>query len=105
MSAALVEACQPTERIRDTNIHRKHSPRYTDVPALANRWSKAEEKLSTKAAGGGGGGGGDREGTQREDTGGSGDYRKPLGPPSSCSCHQTRCKRGMNVKERSETQT
>lgn len=34
VSAALVGACQPTEKIRDTNIHRKHSPRYTDVPVF-----------------------------------------------------------------------
>lgn len=48
MSAALVEACQPTERIRDSNIHRKHSPRYADVPVFANRWNKAESNQRTK---------------------------------------------------------
>lgn len=31
VSPALVEACQPTQRIRDTNIHRKHSPRYIQM--------------------------------------------------------------------------
>lgn len=50
MSAALVEACQPTERIRDSNIHRKHSPRYADVPVFANRWNLAEPNQKTQAA-------------------------------------------------------
>lgn len=45
MSAALVEACQPTEKIRDSNIHRKHSPRYADVPVSTNRWNKAEDRV------------------------------------------------------------
>lgn len=49
VSAALVEACQPTERIRDTNIHRKHSPRYTDVLVFVNRWNKAESSQKTEA--------------------------------------------------------
>lgn len=44
MSAALVEACKPTEKIRDSNIHRKHSPRYADVPVSTNRWNKAEDR-------------------------------------------------------------
>lgn len=50
MSAALVEACQPTERIRDTNIHRKHSPRYTNAPVFVNRWNKAESNQRTEAS-------------------------------------------------------
>lgn len=73
VSAALVEACQPTERIRDTNIHRKHSPRYTDVPVFANRWNKAESNQRTEPG---------RE-RPTEDTnqgdGGVCDYRKLLG--------------------------
>lgn len=46
VSAALVEACKPTERIRDTNIHKKHSPRYTSVPVFINRWNEAETEAS-----------------------------------------------------------
>lgn len=49
VSAALVEAHQPTERIRDTNIHRRHSPRYTDVPEFVNRWNKAGSNQRTEA--------------------------------------------------------
>lgn len=35
--------------IRDTNIHRKHSPRYTDVPVFVNKWNKAESNQRTEA--------------------------------------------------------
>lgn len=75
VSAALVEACQPTERIRDTNIHRKHSPRYTDVPVFANRWNKAESNQRTEP-------GRERptEDTNQGDRGGVCDYRKLLRP-------------------------
>lgn len=74
VSAALVEACQPTERIRDANIHRKHSPRYTDVPVFVNRWNKAESTQRET----------DRRQREKEDRnqgdrGGVCDYRKLLG--------------------------
>ena len=49
VSPALVEAYQPTQRIRDTNIHRKHSPRYTDVPVFVNTWNKAGSDQRTQA--------------------------------------------------------
>ena len=43
-SAALVEACQPTESNRDTNIQRKYSRTNTDVLVFVNGWIKAEDR-------------------------------------------------------------
>lgn len=34
----------PQKEISDTNIHRKHSPRYTDVPVFVHRWNEAESE-------------------------------------------------------------